>query len=254
MNEGEVPQYYVKNSHPAIIEPGAWEQVQKEMARRKASPRQRYCNSPFSGKIVCGDCGGIYGSKVWHSNDQYRRVIWQCNGKFKGAEKCQTPHLTDEQIKEAFIQAVIILISDREALIEDGRLLKGALTDCSGIDEKLDGITQEMEVVASLIDKCVRDNAFTEQDQEEYNKRYTGLTDRYEALQAKKASLGKERREREMKADVLSGFLFELGELDELDMEFKPQRWNAIIDHVTVHYDGRLVFCFHNGSEITVTL
>lgn len=254
VNEGEVPQYYVKNSHPAIIEPDAWEQVQKEMARRKASPRQRYCNSPFSGKIVCGDCGGIYGSKVWHSNDQYRRVIWQCNGKFKGAEKCQTPHLTDEQIKEAFIQAVSILISDREALIEDGRLLKGALTDCSGIDEKLDGITQEMEVVASLIDKCVRDNAFTEQDQEEYNKRYTGLTDRYEALQAKKASLGKERREREMKADVLSGFLFELGELDELDMEFKPQRWNAIIDHVTVHYDGRLVFCFHNGSEITVTL
>ena len=146
------------------------------------------------------------------------------------------------------------MISDREALIEDGRLLKGALTDCSGIDEKLDGITQEMEVVAGLIDKCVRDNAFTEQDQEEYNKRYTGLTDRYETLQAKQATLEKERREREMKADILRGFLFELGELDERDMEFKPQRWNAIIDHVTVYHDGRLVFSFHNGSEIAVTI
>ena len=82
VNEGEVPQYYVRNSHPAIIEPGAWDQVQKEMQKRKANPRQRYCSSPFSGKIICGDCGCVYGSKVWHSTDQYRRVIWQCNGKF----------------------------------------------------------------------------------------------------------------------------------------------------------------------------
>lgn len=31
----------------------------------------------FSGKIRCGCCGGWYGSKVWHSNDKYRRVVWQ---------------------------------------------------------------------------------------------------------------------------------------------------------------------------------
>ena len=254
INEGEVPQYYVKNSHPAIIEPGAWEQVQKEMARRKANPRQRYCSSPFSGKIVCGDCGGIFGSKVWHSNDSYRRVIWQCNGKFKGEKKCLTPHLTETQIKDAFNEAVSRLITDREDLFADIRLLRHALTDCSGIDEKMGSVTQEMEVVTGLIDKCVRDNAFTEQDQEEYNKRYSALTDRYEALRAKQAALEKERREREMKSDVLSGFLFELGELDELDMEFKPQRWNAIVDHVTVYHDGRLVFHFHNGAEETVMI
>ncbi len=27
----------------------------------------------FSGKIRCGCCGGWYGSKVWHSNDKYRK-------------------------------------------------------------------------------------------------------------------------------------------------------------------------------------
>ena len=32
----------------------------------------------FSGKIFCGDCGKFYGPKVWHSNDKYRKVIWQC--------------------------------------------------------------------------------------------------------------------------------------------------------------------------------
>ena len=64
---------------------------------------------------------------------------------------------------------------------------------------------------------------------------------------------GKERK-RERKADALDSFLFELSELDELNMEFSPQRWNAIVDHVTVHSDGRLVFCFQNGSEAAVVM
>lgn len=34
-NDGEVPQYYVKESHPAIIEREIWEAVQLEMQRRK---------------------------------------------------------------------------------------------------------------------------------------------------------------------------------------------------------------------------
>lgn len=36
LNEGEVPQYYVEGSHPAIIEPDEWNHVQAEFARRKA--------------------------------------------------------------------------------------------------------------------------------------------------------------------------------------------------------------------------
>ena len=29
------------------------------------------------------------------SNDKYRRVVWQCNHKFDGGEKCTTPHLDE---------------------------------------------------------------------------------------------------------------------------------------------------------------
>lgn len=60
----------------------------------------------FSSKVICGECGGFYGPKVWHSTDKYRRVIWQCNRKFKrGEERCGTPHLTEEEIKAAIISA-----------------------------------------------------------------------------------------------------------------------------------------------------
>ena len=59
--------------------------------------------SIFSSKIKCGQCGGWYGAKVWHSTDKYRRTIYRCNDKFKS--HCKTPHLTEDDIKEAFVRA-----------------------------------------------------------------------------------------------------------------------------------------------------
>ncbi len=47
-NEGEVPQYYVENSHPAIIDPAEWKLVQRELERRKAIGRSYSGNSIFS--------------------------------------------------------------------------------------------------------------------------------------------------------------------------------------------------------------
>ena len=90
-NEGEVPQYYVEGSHPAIVDPDEWELVQAEFTRRKSLGRAYSGKSVLSAKLVCEDCGGFFGSKVWHSTDRYRRTIWQCNSKFKGEERCHTP-------------------------------------------------------------------------------------------------------------------------------------------------------------------
>lgn len=98
VNEGDVPQYYVEESHPAIIGLNEWRMVQAELDKRKSSGKRHRQTSPFSGKIFCGDCGEIYGSKVWHSTDKYRRIIWQCNGKFKGENKCETSHLYEDQL------------------------------------------------------------------------------------------------------------------------------------------------------------
>ncbi len=68
-NEGEVPQYYVEDNHEAIIEPQIFELVQAEISRRSKG-KERYSGiSIFSTKVQCAECGGWYGSKVWHSND-----------------------------------------------------------------------------------------------------------------------------------------------------------------------------------------
>ena len=252
VNEGEVPQYYVENSHPAIIEPRAWDEVQRIMRQRKASGKRHDCSSPFSGRVICGDCGTAYGSKVWHSNDPYRKVIWQCNAKFKNKEKCRTPHVTEERLKDGFLEALSILHENRDALLDDIRLVKHDLENCDELNAKISETTGEMEVVAGLIQKAIENNATHAQDQDEYNRHYNKLADRYEKLKKRLGTLEEERDERQHKSETLSGFLFEMTEFDYLDAEFKDSRCIAMLDHVTIYADGKMVYSFLNGSDIAM--
>lgn len=252
INEGEVPQYYVEYSHEAIIAPEEWEKVQLELARRKASGRQTHCASPFSGEIICGDCGEFYGSKVWHSTSKYRRTIWQCNAKFHNEEKCKTPHLYEDDLKRHFITALSQLLTDHTALLEDGRLLRKELLNFSEIEEQQRKVSQELSIVAELIRKQITENAAREQSQTAYTEQYDSLAAQYEALQAQIDALQKQKEQRQIQADAISGCLFALGELDILQVQFSDALWNATVERVTVYADERLVFRFKNEVEVEV--
>ena len=146
LNEGEVPQYYVANSHPAIIEPEIFDLVQYEMKQRKADGRFTSSTHPFSGKIVCGHCGGFYGSKVWHSNTPNRVLVWQCNEKHRG-KGCRTPHLTERDIRRAFLAAFNEVLGNRAEIMEAYREVMEALTDTADLDAEQERLQNEGEVV-----------------------------------------------------------------------------------------------------------
>ena len=90
--------------------------VQTLMTTRTKGRNRKSSVSIFSSKVKCGDCGSWYGPKVWHSNDAYRKVIWQCNHKFDG-QKCATPTLTEDEIKELFLRAANQVIDQKEQFI-----------------------------------------------------------------------------------------------------------------------------------------
>lgn len=171
INEGEHPQYYVEHSHEAIIDPREWKLVQLEMERRKSLGMRYSGNCVLATRIVCGDCGSYFGPKVWNSTSKYKRTIWQCNNKFKGETKCSTPHIEEQEIKSRFVLVINSLLPDKQALLEDCRLMQEALTDCTKIDEQLDALVQELEVIAGLTRKCIAENATEVIDQAEYAKR-----------------------------------------------------------------------------------
>ena len=156
VNEGEIPQYYVKGNHEAIIEPEVFDLVQKQMALRTSGKNRLSSVSVFSSKIKCGDCGSWFGSKVWHSNDPYRRVVWRCNHKYSGKEKCQTPHLTEDEIKELFIQAANRLIADKTEIISSFRAIKDALLSTEKLEREQTELEDEVNLVPATISISLR--------------------------------------------------------------------------------------------------
>ena len=239
VNEGEVQQYYVENSHPPIIDPEEWEMVQIEIANRKTLGGRYSGNGILASRLVCGDCGAFFGSKVWHSTDKYRKVIWQCNNKFKGKEKCSTPTLDENNVKERFVKAVNILFSDKDTLIEDCRLIQRALTDC-----------KEIDAVTELTRRCIENNSKSAQDQEDYAERYNGLVERYDAAKKKAEALQAKKTKRQSKAESIGVFISELQKREGTITEFDERLWLATVEKATVYSDGRLIFLFKNGMEV----
>lgn len=249
VNEGEVPQYYVEHSHEPIITPDEFDKVQTEFERRKRISRQYSGKSIFSSRIICGDCGAFFGSKVWNSTSKYRRVIWQCNNKFKGDHKCETPHLDEETIKARFVAAFNAILDSKDTILEDCRLMQSTLTDCTGIDKEIQTLLEEVEVVTELTKRCIAENSQTAQNQEEYAARYNGFVERYEKAKVQLEQLRTTKAARENQAEAIGAFMFEVQELGIL-IEFDEKLWLTVIDTVTVHADGRMTFKFQGGTEI----
>ncbi len=251
VNEGEVPQYYVENSHPAIIEPEEWDLVQAEFTRRKELGGRYSSTSIFSSMIFCGDCGAMYGSKVWHSTDKYRRVVWQCNDKFKGEHRCTTPHLYEEDIKKMFLRAFSKLMGTRERILQDCRLAQDTLCDCADLDTEQATLVEEMDILSEVIRRCVEENTLKAQDQTEYLERYDRHTKKYDKLKKRYEAIEAERQRRKEQNDRLGAFISTIAQQEQMPIAFTDDLWLATVERMTVYADETVVFTFKSGVEIT---
>ncbi len=252
VNKGEVPQYYVEGSHAAIIEPSVFDAVQKQMAVRHPGKNRHSCVSIFSSKIKCGDCGGWYGSKVWHSNDKYRKVVWQCNHKFDGGEKCATPHLDEERIKELFLKAANILCAEKDEVMAGFEAVKDTVFATAALEDEKAGLQEEMNVVAGLIQQCINENARVALDQTEYQAKYNALADRFEKAKGRLEAVSMEITEKQARREMAEQCLAEIAKQEGVVSEFDEDLWYALVDHATVHGKDDVRFTFKDGTEIKV--
>jgi len=102
-NIGQRNQYYVKDSHPAIVSDEVFDKVQEEMAKRarlvvKDDGTVETSGSKYNGKyllgnlLVCGDCGASYRRRT-----ERGKVVWRCATRIeKGKEACLHSSTLDE--------------------------------------------------------------------------------------------------------------------------------------------------------------
>ena len=247
-NNGQLPSYMVENSHPAIIEPAVFEMVQAELDRRLTNRKFSGIHL-FSGKIKCGDCGNFYGSKVWHSNDKYRRVIYRCNKKY-GGEKCQTPHVTEDEVKVGFVKAMGQLIGERAEIIANAEIIRRTVCDTTELIHEQNKLEEELRVLVEMTNNCVAENAHVAQDQEEYRNRYDGLVARYNEIKNRYDEVTNAIATKKAKSDGLASFIRVLKKAEWT--EFDNTLWGCLAYYVTIGRNKEMTFTFRDGTEITV--
>ncbi len=259
LNEGEVPQYYVEKSHPAIVSPEVFDLAQYEMKRRAKKGRHTSAAGVFSDKLVCGECGAVYGSKVWHSTDAYRTVIWRCNEKYavKG-RPCPSPHLRDEEIQNAFVQAVNPVMERKDEILAALQEALATLTDTGGLEREMERLQAEQDAVSQQMSRMIRENAEIALDQAEYSARLQPLEERYEALKDAMTKTREDVSEQTGRRRRLEAFMGELREHDLLSA-FDERVFLGTVEQITVFKgtgkgEKRLVFRFKDGTEATVTV
>ena len=247
-NDGsEIPKYYAQNSHPAIVSAEVFDLAQMEMEWRRSLAGSYSGKSCFATRVVCGDCGAFYGSKVWHSTDAYRRVIWRCNGKYTGQKKCTTPYVTQEELEKAFVGVVQRVIREKDAITVACReTLEGINT--AELDAEVAQLQEKATLVAERLHKLVEDNARVRKDQAEYQREFDALANEYDrvnsqiqAIEDRNRDKGKRRR----KLEIFLGFLEKM----EVCEVFEPYTFATMVERVVVGRDGQPQFCFRNGMQ-----
>ena len=170
----------------------------------------------------------------------------------KGHEQCKTPALSEKEIKEKFIKAYNLVMVNKDVVIADIEEVIKLLADTSELDSKIENLQSKMEVISGLVEKLVRDNAKTAQDQMEYAKKYDGLKNQYDAHKETLEKALEDRSCKQAKEVMMKAYLADMRNADNYLPEWSDDVWMTMVEKATVNRDKSITFQFTSGKEITL--
>jgi len=212
--------------------------VQEEFVRRSNNKKGCGC---FSNMVRCGVCGEFYVKKVWHSTDKYKRIVWQCKTK----SKCRTPHVSEDDIRQAFIKAFNSLLEKRSEMLAAYEEIKALLFN----EEEWATKTQQAydvfrEKAAALQDFCDTPTA------EDFDSTYERLNKEVTEAQAEYKRVVAECSAARYRYHETNYFYNKLRKQPGLLTEFDELLWNALVDYVRVDSKDNIIVVFKDGTEV----
>ena len=261
-NNGELPMYYVENSHPAIIERRIFDRVQEEIARRAGKKKVKQTGTKtelgrYSGKyaltelLYCGECGTPYRRCTW-SRDGKKKIVWRCVSRLDyGKKYCKnSPSVEESRLHNAIAAAITKKANSEEINI-------GGIMDhieSFGSRRDTDGIIQRQRRIAE-IEKVIDDLARLNSDEA----RSGELDYKFSELYAELYSVKDELEEMQSGASALDGDM--LNEMREVvtglknhPVEYDDKVVRQLIDCIKVMSADTIKICFKDGTVTEVLI
>ena len=261
-NNGELPMYYVENSHPAIIERRIFDRVQEEIARRAGKKKVKQTGTKtelgrYSGKyaltelLYCGECGTPYRRCTW-SRDGKKKIVWRCVSRLDyGKKYCKNSPSVDESRLHNAIAAAITKKANSEE-INIGGIMNHI--ESFGSQRDTDGIIQRQRRI-SEIEKVIDDLARLNSDEAQSGE----LDYKFSELYAELYSVKDELEEMQSDAATLDGDM--LNEMREVvtglknhPVEYDDKVVRQLIDCIKVMSADMIKICFKDGTVTEVLM
>ena len=261
-NNGELPMYYVENSHPAIIERRIFDRVQEEIARRAGKKKVKQTGTKtelgrYSGKyaltelLYCGECGTPYRRCTWSRNGK-KKIVWRCVSRLDyGKKYCKnSPSVEESRLHNAIAAAITKKANSEEINI-------GGIMDhieSFGSQRDTDGIIQRQRRI-SEIEKVIDDLARLNSDEAQSDE----LDYKFSELYAELYSVKDELEEMQSGASALDGDM--LNEMREVvtglknhPVEYDDKAVRQLIDCIKVMSADMIKICFKDGTVTEVLM
>jgi len=245
-NHGVVPQYYVENSHEAIIPREIFMQVQEELIQRRivhTSPngknRTFSCTHCFSNMIVCGGCGEVFRRVHWNNRGK-KSIVWRCVSRLENTGLfCDARTVLESTLEQVMVTAINQAICDKNHFLIT--LQKNIATvichenshTLTAIDKRLTELQAELLKLAS-----------TKADYEKVGDEIYRLRD--EKQKAQVENLGRD--ELQKRITDMSAFL---QEQPTALTEYNEALVRRLIEKVTV-YEDKFTVEFKSGVTVDV--
>lgn len=132
-NRGELPQYWVEDTHEAIIDLETFQYIQDEMERRKqlgALANKSLNISCFTGKIKCPYCGVSYvhNTRKPRTSNAKRLEFWVCGSRKKKGGHCEVgASINQDNMKKVLAEVLEIDEFDDDVFLEEVKHIIGEL-------------------------------------------------------------------------------------------------------------------------------
>ncbi|WP_335342000.1 recombinase zinc beta ribbon domain-containing protein [Bacillus alkalicola] len=257
------PQYYVKNTHPAIISEETFEAVQQEMKRRSLMMRdpdrkyrQNYSSTGiFSNQFFCGECGRPVVRRRMTSSrkgEKYYFTAWQCRvtaGSDPDFKDCKTSYVQETDLEKAFMNVVREMKENLEETVEEAKCAIEKASLSPPEQERLEELNIQIEAVSDRISNLAAKESAT--SDAIYDATLRHLIYEQEILQQERDSLEENRQEQVYLEKQLQSLLDILQETEELD-DFDAKLFKSTIERGIICKERMVEFHFKCGVKRTI--
>lgn len=80
------------------------------------------------------------------------------NYKYKNDKKCRTPHLTEDEVREAFVKAINVAIPEKDELIANTKVMRRTLCDTTELEMEQSSLLIEMNAAVVMTERIIAEN------------------------------------------------------------------------------------------------